>query len=207
MTEVTVTRWWWLRHAPVLNPDGIFYGQLDFPADLSDTAAPHGQASRLPAEAHWIVTPLRRTTQTANALLSAAGMKIDLMSEPAFIEQNFGDWQGRKRADVFAALGIDNPFWKAPSATAPPLGESFNAMSTRVQTRIAQLNSLYRGHDLVIVAHGGPIRAAIALALNLDGDTASTCLAVDNLSLTRLDHIDDGESPVWVVETLNLKAT
>lgn len=207
MTEVVVTRWWWLRHAPVVNPDGIFYGQLDYPADLSDTAPARTQAGRLPADARWIVTPLRRTRQTAIALSAMAEIDPDLQSEPTLIEQNFGAWQGRKSADVYAEIGRDHPFWKAPSATAPPEGESFNAMMARVQRRIAQLNRAHAGENLVVVAHGGPIRAAVALALGLTGETAATCLSIDNLSLTRLDHIDDGQSPLWMVEAINMKPT
>jgi alpha-ribazole phosphatase len=207
MTNPTITRWWWLRHAPVVNPDGIFYGQLDFPADLDGHVNVPGQAGRLPQEALWFTTPLVRTGQTAQALMSAADIAITPTLEPQFIEQDFGTWQGRKRADIYAEMSRDHPYWHSPATTAPPQGESFNTMAERVHTCIEAMNRRHAGQNLVVVAHGGPIRAAVALALNLDTDTASTSLSIDTLSLTRLDHIDDGESPVWVVETLNMKAT
>ena len=33
-----VTRWWWIRHAPVSNPRGRIYGATDVPADTTDEA-------------------------------------------------------------------------------------------------------------------------------------------------------------------------
>lgn len=205
--SAVVTRWWWLRHAPVANPEGIFYGQLDFEADLSGSDLMMKQAQRLPTEALWFVTPLRRTRQTAEALQPAAGVDCPIKCEPALIEQDFGSWQGRRSAKVYAALGRDHPIWDAPSAFAPPNGESFEAMMARVQARIIEMIETHAGRDLVVVAHGGTIRAAMALALGLDAQTASTRLSVDTLSLTRLDHIDDGQSPIWLVEAFNAKPT
>ncbi len=46
----TVTRWWWIRHAPVIGHGGRIYGQEDYPADLSDTATLAALAVLLPAE-------------------------------------------------------------------------------------------------------------------------------------------------------------
>ena len=31
-----VTRWWWVRHAPVPNPEGRCYGQFDKDCDVSN---------------------------------------------------------------------------------------------------------------------------------------------------------------------------
>lgn len=205
--SAVVTRWWWLRHAPVANPEGIFYGQLDFDADLSAKDLMMKQARQLPADARWFVTPLRRTRQTAEVLQLEADLDCPTESESALIEQDFGSWQGRRSAEVYAALGRDHPIWDAPSAFAPPNGESFEAMMARVQARIIEMTVIHAGRNLIVVAHGGTIRAAMALALGLDAQTASTRLSVDTLSLTRLDHIDDGQSPVWLVEAFNVKPT
>ena len=44
------------------------------------------------------------------------------------------------------------------------------------------------------VAHGGPIRAALALALGIEPERA-LAFAIANCSLTRLDHIADPATP------------
>ena len=53
------------------------------------------------------------------------------------------------------------------------------------------------------VTHGGVIRAALALALDLSAETALR-FSIDNLSITRVDHIDTGVgTPLWRVIAIN----
>ena len=49
--ETIVTRWWWIRHAPVFNPSNIVYGQMDLDADVSDSKSFKRLAEILPSEA------------------------------------------------------------------------------------------------------------------------------------------------------------
>jgi broad specificity phosphatase PhoE len=53
--------------------------------------------------------------------------------------------------------------------------------------------------DVVIVSHGGAIRAAVAHALGIGPDNALH-LAIQNLSLTRLDRMPEGWRVVCVNE-------
>jgi alpha-ribazole phosphatase len=185
---MSTTRWWWIRHAPAVNPDKLLYGRLDLAADLGDAAAIARLAARLPRRAVWLHSPLRRTAETAAALLAAMGEGTAPVTVPELVEQSFGDWQGRPSREVYAALPKDDPFWSRPAAHAPPGGESFDAVLARVQPAIRALGAAHAGRDIVAVAHAGTIRAAVALALDLDGERALR-LVVDPLSLTRLDLI------------------
>ena len=38
MSTPVVTRWWWIRHAPVVGTHGKVYGQMDVDCDVSDVA-------------------------------------------------------------------------------------------------------------------------------------------------------------------------
>jgi alpha-ribazole phosphatase len=206
------TRWWWIRHAPVINPDGLIYGQVDLDAETADPAPFRALAARLPADPVLLVTPLRRTHQTLAALRPhapwpaepAAGPAADPAIEPDLIEQSFGDWQGQPREAVYGALGRRHPFWLSPAATRPPGGESFVDLMARTAAAIDRLSAAHAGRDVVVVAHGGTIRAAVAAALDLDPEAALR-LAVDTLSLTRLDRIptDDGP-PAWRIGAVNV---
>lgn len=186
------TRWWWIRHAPVPS-DGRIYGQSDLPADCSDIGTFRILARRLPEDALWIVTQLQRTRQTAEAVLahpphSARGPHPPLV-EPDLAEQNFGAWQGLTHAELAERRdGAWHRFWLAPAAEAPPEGESFVAVTERVTRSVRRLSEEHAGRDIVAVAHGGTIRAALALALGLDPERA-LALTVENCSLTRIDHI------------------
>jgi alpha-ribazole phosphatase len=201
------TRWYWVRHAPVNNPGGAIYGRRDVPADVSNLKLLGGAASRLPTQAVWLITPLRRTRQTAEGLVAAADGRL---GSPAFavvpelMEQDFGEWQGRQKADLYDETGQPHPFWTSPATERPPGGESFAELMDRVHPAIARLSAAHAGRDIVAVAHGGPIRAAVALALGLDPETALR-FVVDNLSITRLDLLELGEgAPEWRIGGVNL---
>ncbi len=199
------TRFWWVRHAPVDNPDGTIYGHIDLNALTEDPDAYAGLSALLPRDAAWVVTGLRRTRQTAEAVLRArGGTPPELAVEPALAEQNFGDWQGQTHETVFAELGRRHTFWLAPAATRPPNGESFADLAARSTEAIMRLQEAHRGRDVIVVAHGGTIRAAVGLALGLDWDAALR-LSIDNLSLTVISLLDlEGEPPAWRVDAVNV---
>jgi broad specificity phosphatase PhoE len=72
---------------------------------------------------------------------------------------------------------------------APPGGESFAAVADRVERAVDRLTAAHAGRDIVAVAHGGSIRAALGVALGLAPDRALG-FVIDNCSLTRIDHIE-----------------
>jgi alpha-ribazole phosphatase len=199
-----VTRWWWVRHAPVTVDQGCIYGHIDLPCDVSDADCFAVLARRLPRDAVWVTSHLQRTKQTA-AAIAAAGLAFDAAAEERdFAEQHFGEWQGRNRAEVFALHGADHGLWLAPADFRPPGGESFTEMMARVTGAIERWTRRHPGRDIVAVAHGGTIRAALGHALGL---APSRALAFEsgNCALTRLDYIeDDGKAPAWRIVAVNL---
>lgn len=198
-----VTRWWWLRHAVVPNPDRQIYGQLDWPADTGDAALFAAQAAHLPDPAVWITSTLQRTRQTATALQEALGKEFPVQAVPELVEQSFGAWQGRPSAEVYAEITERDPFWLAPAHSRPPEGESFVELMRRVADAIDSLTRAHAGQDIVAITHGGTIRAAIALALGLAPELALR-FAIDNVSLTRLEHIVLANGTIaWRVQSIN----
>ena len=156
-------------------------------------------------DALLVTSHLQRTHQTADAI-KAAGLPLpDPHIEEDLAEQDFGDWQGRKREEVYAELDTKHMFWLTPAHTRAPNGESFADLMTRVTGVIERLNAEHVGRDIVAVTHGGTIRAAIGHALNLDPDAALAC-QVDNCSLTRIDHFGPSESHpdgAWAIFHIN----
>ena len=202
-----VTRWWWIRHAPVTADGGCVYGQSDIACNVSDTACFAALARRLPRDAIWVTSHLQRTKQTA-AAIAAAGLAFGAAAEERdFAEQHFGEWQGRNRAEVFAAHGADHGLWIAPAEFCPPGGESFATLAARTARGIERWNRLHPGRDIVAVAHGGTIRAALGHALGLP-PARSLAFETANCALTRLDYIeDDGKASAWRVVAVNLLPT
>jgi broad specificity phosphatase PhoE len=185
-------RFWLIRHA-LVHPDALnfLYGTNDVAVcDVTMAAEAHryaALAARLPRPAKFVATPLSRTQLTARAIFAAGYPAQELQIEPDLVEQNFGHWQGTP-IGVFADRAADerHPFWPIAAAEIPPGGESFSDMIDRVG---AVMDRLCDGDDVdtIIISHGGAIRAAIAHALELTPHQA-LCLAVENISLTRLEH-------------------
>lgn len=200
------TRFWWVRHAPVRSDGGRIYGQRDLSCDTSETHVFEALARALPAGAHWVTTNLKRTQETAAAILAAghpdAG-HVEWEALPALAEQNLGDWQGQDRAAFFARVRPSpSAYWFAAPDERAPNGESFVDLCNRTAGAIADLAKRHRGRDLIVVAHGGTIRAALGVALSLP-PAGPLAFATDNCAITRLDYLDDGRESGWRIHTVN----
>ena len=201
---VTITRWWWVRHAPVREDGGHIYGQKDLNCDCSDTVVFNAVARVLPRKATWYASSLKRTHQTAAAIW-AAGLErpAELKIDAAFSEQHLGEWQGRNRAEFFASRPPEiASFWFAPADERAPGGESFNDVFDRVREAVERLTAVHRGEDIVVASHGGPIKAAIAHALLLEAKSGFA-FTIDNCSVTRLDHLQGANHTGWRVLMIN----
>ncbi len=206
--RVVTTRLWWVRHAPV-SDGGRVYGQSDLPCDCSEAAIFAGLAEQLPQSAVWVTSHLRRTHETAAAIVAAGlagpapipGPDVALL--PDLAEQHFGDWQGMTYEEVNWLRGGAPRFWHSPAHLTPPGGESFVDVVARVSRSVRGLVERHSGRDIIAVAHGGTIRAALAQALGLDPE-AALAFAVENCSITRIDHIaGPGPGYAWRVVTVN----
>ncbi|RZA14617.1 MAG: histidine phosphatase family protein [Proteobacteria bacterium] len=201
---LVTTTWWWVRHAPVREDGGKIYGQSDLGCDCSDTAVFKGLARTLPKDAVWFSSNLKRTTLTAAAIWDAGFPKPAKMpAERDFAEQNLGDWQGRDRAAFYASRPVQlGSHWFGPADEQTPNGESFLDLYARVGERIRFINNTHAGRNIIAVAHGGVIKAAIALALNL-GPQGGLSFAIENCSLTKLDYLTLNGNSGWRVGMVN----
>ena len=200
--NVVTTRWWWVRHAPVRSDGGNIYGQTDIACDTSDREVFFAVAKVLPRNAVWIASNLKRTHQTAEAIWAAGFPKPAAMSKEAgFAEQNLGEWQGMNRAAFLASRPIGS-HWFADINEPAPGGESFMDLYRRTNSAIERYSLEHAGKDVIAVAHGGTIKAAVGLAL---GGQPERGLAfdIDNCSVTRLDHFASEGGSNWRLPMVN----
>ena len=174
------TRLWLVRHGPTHAKSMI--GWTDLPADLSDTAQIARLHAHLPAGAVLQSSDLIRATATADALAQG---RHRLPHDPALREIHFGAWEQRS----FAELDAEAPdhiraFWDTPGDIAPPGGESWNALTTRTWAALDRLQDI--APDIIVVAHFGPILAALQRAEVLS-PTAAFAHRIDPLSVTCLE--------------------
>ncbi len=200
--KAVVTRWWWVRHAPVRSDGGNIYGQTDIACDTGDREVFEAVAKILPRNAVWVASNLKRTHQTAEALWDAGIPRpADMAREAAFAEQNLGRWQGMNRAAFISARPAGSS-WFADINEPAPGGESFMDLYNRVTSVIHRVTRDHAGRDIVAVGHGGTIKAAVGLAL---GGLVETGLSfdIDNCSVTRLDHYASAERTLWRLPFIN----
>jgi broad specificity phosphatase PhoE len=199
------TGFWLIRHALVEeNARAMMYGTMDVevcPHTMQSAQPTYAAlARRLPRPAHWVVTPLARTRRTAQAIFDAGYPDAEWRVDPDFIEQNMGEWQGLAHAEVPPLLTLPaHPFWPLGAQERPPGGESVAEVLLRVGAALERLARDHEGHDVVIVSHGGAIRAAVGHALGV-GAQSALHLSVQNLALTRLERHDRGWQVICVNE-------
>jgi len=96
------------------------------------------------------------------ARVCAEAIGSPILIDPRWRELDFGAWDGLATAEIApAALGA---FWNDPDASPPPGGERWSALVARVG---AALSDLPAG-DVLVVSHGGAMRAALAHLFGFD---------------------------------------
>lgn len=199
------THFWWVRHAPVVDNGGRIYGGAEIDADTSDTALFRGLARQLPKNAVFQASALSRTRQTLAAVRRAGRTDIpERVPEDARLnEQSLGDWHGRPIAEIYAD-GWEWPgFWMLSAEARAPGGETFVEVCARVANAIEDMAADHPGRHIVVAAHGGVIRAALAQALGLPPAQALG-FSIGNCSITRIDRLQRGDEVAWRVGGVNL---
>jgi len=111
-------------------------------------------------------SPLQRAYRTAEPIAVRHKLPVEVADE--LREGSFGQWEGLSRAEVLARGSQDEQLlfaWERDSAVAPPDGESFEAVRTRVSALVERLAARHPDQTLVLVSHVGPIKVLLCTAL------------------------------------------
>ncbi len=108
---------------------------------------------------------LRRARETAEAV--ADRQQVDVREVPELREVDVGSWSGLTREEAEARFPDGYLRWLNGERGWDD-GESYDAMSRRVLEAVRRLAAAHEDDRILIVSHGGPIRAIHAGALGLD---------------------------------------
>ena len=187
-----------VRHGrSTANADGVLAGWtpgvgLDEHGS-AQAAALAGRLDGLPLAA-LVSSPLQRCQETVAPLL-AARPDLAARTDERFGECRYGDWTGRKLAEL-----LDEPLWatvqRHPSAAVFPgaRGESVRAMQARAVDAVREWNdrvAAESGPDAVylVCSHGDIIKALAADALGLHLDLFQR-LSVEPCSVTAIRYTE-----------------
>jgi broad specificity phosphatase PhoE len=177
-----------VRHASTDAVRAAAFGS-DEPLDAGGRAA--AARLRLPRADEVLVSPARRTRETAEACgLAVTG------EEAALAECDFGRWAGLTLRDVADAEPAAVGAWLNDPEAAPYGGESLADVLARVRGWLAAQAA--RDGTAIAVTHAGVVKAAVVVALDAP-PAAFWRIDVAPLSVTEL-HAHDGR---WTVTRVN----
>lgn len=149
------------------NRAGRFQGHADPPLNETGRAQAAELAQELRAEELAAVysSPLRRALETAEVVAGSHG--LEAIPVAGLREVDVGSWSGLTRAEVEERFPDQFARWLAYGQGWDD-GETYEEMGRRAVAALLELAVAHDGERVVAVTHGGPIRAAFALA---DGTT------------------------------------
>lgn len=190
-----MTVWHWVRHGPT--HEKTFVGWRDVPADLSDRDQIARLSDHLPQNALMISSDLIRCVATADVLAAPGRRRLDHAAD--LREIHFGVWDGMHFKEVAARdPELSRAYWETPGDVQAPEGESWNQTAARVNGVVDQMNAAHPQAHIIAVAHFGVILTQVQRALGVKA-YESMAHKIDNLSVTRLHHVDG----MWEAPQIN----
>ena len=136
-----------------------------------------------------VSSPLQRAVRTAEAVAAVTGVPV--VTDEGLRETDFGAWEGLTFVEVRERWPAEMTSWLADPAVAPPGGESFNEVNTRVTEALHRVLASQARQNVLIVSHVTPIKTLVAAAL-LAPPTALYRMHLDVAALCEIDWYADG---------------
>lgn len=176
-----------LRHGEVQG-EPCFRGMTDTP--LSEQG--WRQMQQRCGDMRWdavLSSPLHR----CQAFAAAQGKRQPAAKiVPDWREIDFGAWEGRTAQDIGRNAAEDlAAFYADPTGFTPPGAESYKLFAARVRRAWEDLLDNHAGQNVLVVTHGGVIRALFAQLLEIE-PRHSFKIDLPYACMTRFSCFDDG---------------
>ena len=176
-----------IRHPKTAAPDGVCYGQSEWPLAEDPEAVAARLTPLLPEHFHLYSSPSERAAELARALGRPS-------YDDRLLEIDFGEWEGVPFATIdpeLIARWAANPF-----GFQPPGGESAAEMAIRALEWWQETRERRLDVDAIVVGHAGPLKA---IAGHLLGLPRERWLALDFACshATRIDVAPWGATLKW----------
>ncbi len=187
-SDMSATRLLLIRHAEVeARYQRVFGGRIDMelsPRGHQQAAALARYLGRRPFDALF-ASPMKRVQQTLAPLLVNGTPKPTVL--PDLREVDFGDWTGFVWEEVQQHFQVSAFDWlNQVERGAIPNGESAQALRARVEPCLQQILRACRGQTVAIFCHGGVIRSALSILLDLPF-SKMTHFEIDYASVTDVE--------------------
>ncbi len=187
------------------NVQARYQGHTDVPLNGTGRAQATALGQRLAREKIDVLyaSDLQRARSTAEAIASRHGLPV--RSDPRLRELDWGDWGGLTHGEIEARAPRELAAWMADlMGAAPPGGESLATLAARVQGMLADIVSHHQGQTVLLVAHGGPLRVLLCLALGLELQLQDR-FRLDSASLSELALYEEHSMLIRLNDTSHLE--
>ena len=179
-----------LRHGQCEGGE-IYRGSTDVPLTAKGWKQMEAAVGEASGWQRIISSPLERCQRFSEQ--QGQRWQIPVVTEKAFREMHFGDWEGRCLKEVWQSERESvRRFYADPNKVSPPNGESMRAVQDRLLPAWQALLTEYAGEHLLLVQHGGTIRVLLSWLLQMPL-AAVTRFDIPYASLSRIQVYDDGQ--------------
>jgi len=88
--------------------------------------------------------------------------------DPRLRERGFGSWEGLTTPEIEERFGEAHRLWRDGNGPGAEDAEPFEAFSARIEDFLTDVLHEHPGEEVLVISHGGSIRAIHALATGLD---------------------------------------
>ena len=151
------------------NLDHRYQGITDAPLNQTGISQSNKLAGRLSSEKIDVIysSDLMRCVQTAELVAKIYDLNIN--RDERLREISFGEWEGMSYNDIQARSPDLLEKWMSdPAHVSPPNGETLIELAVRVKSAVDEMKRRHADQTVLVVTHGGVIRALLCLSLGID---------------------------------------
>jgi broad specificity phosphatase PhoE len=158
------------------NRDRRVQGHTDIPLNATGREQARAVADALAGESFAAVYASDLTRAMETAAIVAEPLSLEVTPFPELREKSFGTWEGLTDAEVLTRFPDAH-------ATGWGDGETTDEMAERVLAAVRRIGDAHRGARVLVVTHGGPMRALLRHCAAEDG-------RIENCSVVRVTAED-----------------
>lgn len=166
------------------NRDHRWQGHSDPPLNERGREQARDLAKTLEAADVIYASDLARARETAEIL--ADRLALPLRLDARLRERNFGAWEGLTSTQIEEQQGESFLRWRSGDGHGADDAEPYAEFFARVSSFVEEIADRHPGKTVLVVAHGGSVRAVLALAEGVDFVSAHASIpSVANCSVSR----------------------
>jgi len=133
-----------------------------------------------------VASDLERAHETARIVGEATGVTPEL--DPDLREVDVGLWTGKSHEEVHELYPDEWNAWASGIDVRRGGGETYGELSERIERAVVSAATKYAGKRVLLVSHGGSIKAYVAKLLGVSADGMRALAGVGNCGLTAIER-------------------